>query len=153
FRSQIACSNAFSARSVFREREACSVDDTAAEDVGHERDVNESRPGPHIGQVGHPQPVRSRSNEAAIDQISRPSGALGGDGGAAGLASHPPGCPYPASAAPPCTEPPGSLPGSTAPRSWVPHTPRSSRQRPGGSPPSASRLVGGEPTMAGVSLT
>src|SRR5690606_35235464 len=60
------------------------ADDTAAEDVGHERDVNESRPGPHIGQVGHPQPVRSRSNEAAIDQISRPSGALGGDGGAAG---------------------------------------------------------------------
>ena len=48
-----------------------------AEGVGYppaddERRVHESRPGRHIGQVGHPQTVRRHSLEPAVYQIRRP---------------------------------------------------------------------------------
>lgn len=38
--------------------------------VDDEGDVGESRPGRHVGQIGHPQPVGRRWGELAADQVS-----------------------------------------------------------------------------------
>jgi len=60
--------------------------DVAAECVDDERHVDEPGPRPHVGQVGHPEPVGSRRRELAVDQIGWPLGQLAGDRGPLRLA-------------------------------------------------------------------
>jgi hypothetical protein len=59
--------------------------DPSREHVDDERDVHEPGQGPHVGEVGHPQPVRrGRGVPAALDQVRvprRPDLAHGGAGG------------------------------------------------------------------------
>jgi hypothetical protein len=65
--------------------------DHAAVDVDDEGDVDEPRPGPHVGEVGHPQGVGTGGGEVALDQVGGPpAGLLHGDGGPLGLAAHHP---------------------------------------------------------------
>ena len=49
--------------------------------VGYERDVSEPRPGPHIGQIHHPQAVRSHSDEVPVNQITGPHSGVVADRG------------------------------------------------------------------------
>src|SRR5581483_6788217 len=57
------------------------------DDVGHE---DEPGPGPHVGQVGDPQPVRRRRVEVPLDQVGRPVAGVVAGRGALGLpAGHP----------------------------------------------------------------
>src|SRR5471032_282468 len=62
------------------------ADDHPRVDVDDERDVDESRPGAYIGQVGYPQPVGSAGDEPAIDEIPWPIGFAAGDRRVLGLA-------------------------------------------------------------------
>ena len=52
------------------------------DDEGH---VGESRPGRHVGQVSHPQPVGCRRGELSLHEISRTRGHRVGDRGALDL--------------------------------------------------------------------
>jgi hypothetical protein len=45
------------------------ADDPAAEGVEHHREIQESCPGRDVGDVSHPQAIRSGCDEVAIDQI------------------------------------------------------------------------------------
>src|SRR5271170_7409081 len=45
--------------------------DPAAEGVEHDREIQESRPGRDVGDVSHPQAIRSGCDEVTIDQIGR----------------------------------------------------------------------------------
>src|ERR1019366_6493537 len=46
--------------------------DEAAVGVKDERDVDEARPGAHVGEIGQPEAVRGRRCEVALDQVSWP---------------------------------------------------------------------------------
>ncbi len=50
------------------------ADDAPREDVDHERDVHEAAPGGDVGEVRHPELIRPRRGEVAIDEIGRPVG-------------------------------------------------------------------------------
>src|SRR5664280_1462004 len=52
------------------------ADDVARVDVEDERDVDEARPGTHIGQIGDPETVRCAGAEVALDQVIGPRAAL-----------------------------------------------------------------------------
>jgi hypothetical protein len=68
------------------------ADDRPGGAVDHERDVDEPRPGPAVGEVGDPFPVRSRRGEVPVKQVRRTSAALvGRDRGAMLPTSHQPG--------------------------------------------------------------
>jgi len=58
------------------------ADDAAGEDVEDEGHVDDTSEGGHVGEVGHPQLIRSGRGEIPVDQISRPLVMLGGDRGA-----------------------------------------------------------------------
>jgi hypothetical protein len=45
--------------------------DSAAEGVQHYREIQETSPGRDIGNVSHPQPIRSWRHEVALDQVRR----------------------------------------------------------------------------------
>src|SRR5215216_829183 len=65
-------------------------DDSLGEDVEDERDVDKAQPGPHISEVGNPDPVRRWGGEVAVEQVIGPAAVLGRDGGADLLAAaHP----------------------------------------------------------------
>ena len=54
------------------------ADNAPGKDVDDERDIDEPRPGPHIGQIRHPDPVRCRRAEAALDDASPPRASRSG---------------------------------------------------------------------------
>jgi len=45
--------------------------DPAAEGVQHYREIQEASPGRNVGDVSHPQPIRSGCDEVTLDQIGR----------------------------------------------------------------------------------
>ena len=49
--------------------------------------IGKPGPGRHIGQIGHPQPVRGRRGEPSLDEVGRPRCCWIGDGGAFDLAA------------------------------------------------------------------
>src|SRR5262249_24457407 len=55
--------------------------DPAAVGVDDECDVDEPRPGRHIGKVGYPQPIWSRRVEPSVDEIGVTHVTVVGDGG------------------------------------------------------------------------
>src|SRR5208282_2318458 len=62
----------------------------AAERVKHHRQIQKAGPGRNIGDVGNPQPVRTRRAEITFDQVWRgPRGAIPGRGGDPLAAAHP----------------------------------------------------------------
>jgi hypothetical protein len=63
----------------------------AGERVDDEGGVDEPRPGPHVGQIGNPQLVRTGRGEVPFDQVSGSWSLLVADRGARGLAAHDPG--------------------------------------------------------------
>ena len=62
-------------------------EDALGEDVDDERDLDETGPGPTVGEVGHPSPIRRRGPELPVEQVRGPVGILGRDGGADPLAA------------------------------------------------------------------
>ena len=74
-------------RQVAAKRPGClPAHDAAAVGVGDEGHIHESRPGPHVGDVRDPQPVRGGRREPALDKVPRPLSCCVGDGGAPRLA-------------------------------------------------------------------
>ena len=55
--------------------------DSAGVGIHDERDVDPPRPRRHVGDVGHPQPVRRQRRKPATDQVLRPPGCPIGDRG------------------------------------------------------------------------
>jgi hypothetical protein len=68
-RAQIAISRASRARSVRKERGRLPADHIAREDVDDERYIDPAGMGLDVGQVGHPQAIRSRCAEVTVDQV------------------------------------------------------------------------------------
>jgi hypothetical protein len=64
-----------------------AADDQPRVDVGDEGDVDEARPGPDVGQVGDPQPVRRRRAEVPLDEIPGPFSCVVRHGCEVGLAA------------------------------------------------------------------
>jgi hypothetical protein len=62
-----------------KRRRALPADDHAGVHVDDERHIAKARPGRDIGQVRHPEPVRLRSPEVAVDEIGRTFGLGIGD--------------------------------------------------------------------------
>jgi len=60
--------------------------DPAGEDVEHHGQEQESRPGGHVGDVGHPPLPRSRGGEVSLHEVGRRAGPLVSAGGATELA-------------------------------------------------------------------
>jgi hypothetical protein len=58
------------------------AEDAAGMSVDDERHVHGAGPGSHVGEVGHPQPVRPVGGEPPVDQIRRSGGARIRDRGA-----------------------------------------------------------------------
>jgi hypothetical protein len=67
------------------------ADDQPRERIDDQGGVDEPRPGPHIGQIGNPELVRTGRAEVALHQVSGSWSSLVVDGGAGGLAAHHPG--------------------------------------------------------------
>jgi hypothetical protein len=57
-----------------KRRRALPADDHAGVHVDDERHIAKARPSRDIGQVRHPEPVRLRSPEVAVDEIGRTFG-------------------------------------------------------------------------------
>src|SRR3954454_17123730 len=63
---------------VFFTSSGVPADDRPGEAVDHECDVDETRPGPAVGEVGDPLPVRGRRGEVPVEQVGCASAALVG---------------------------------------------------------------------------
>ena len=63
------------------------ADDASGEGVDDEGDVDKALPGGNVGEIRHPQHVRPRCDELAIDVIQRARCGLVADGGAYRLAA------------------------------------------------------------------
>jgi Transposase len=62
--------------------------DEARVDVEDEGDVDEPRPGADVRQVSHPETVRGKGGEVALDEVGRAARLRVGDGGPPLLAAH-----------------------------------------------------------------
>ena len=56
------------------------ADDTPGPDIEHDREIQEARPGRHVGNVGDPEPIRTLGAELSIDLIERSIRNRIGDG-------------------------------------------------------------------------
>ena len=53
------------------------ADQAAGEDVDDEGDIDDTRPGRAVGEVGHPQGVGTRGGEVPVDEVRGPDVAQG----------------------------------------------------------------------------
>jgi hypothetical protein len=64
--------------------------DPLREHVDDERHVDEPEPGPDVGEVGDPDPVRRVGGEVAVEQVTGALTVLGRDGGPGALSRRTP---------------------------------------------------------------
>lgn len=71
-------------------RRGLPADDCSRVEVDSEGHVDETPPGRHVGEIGHPAVIRIRRGEVAVEQATGLFGVLGGDRGADLAAPHQP---------------------------------------------------------------